>query len=219
MSSDNDEDVIAEILDARAGRSALVSGAEYLEGRPDLRALLDAADLAWEAEQEPPPLPEDPVAAMLGLVPDPEIALDGKALAAARKRAGLSVSGLAAKMADRGWDVTSRDVFGWESNKNAPQVPAVINALASITGADPDRLRRRLGEDPERARLAAVVASSAFKSLAERWARLQGTSISLATSALESRMVAAVHRGTPPEPDVLLETLETMVAAVEEPEG
>ena len=68
MSSDNDEDVIAEILDARAGRSALVSGAEYLEGRPDLRALLDAADLAWEAEQEPPPLPEDPVAAMLGLV-------------------------------------------------------------------------------------------------------------------------------------------------------
>ena len=138
MSSDNDEDVIAEILDARAGRSALVSGAEYLEGRPDLRALLDAADLAWEAEQEPPPLPEDPVAAMLGLVPDPEIALDGKALAAARKRAGLSVSGLAAKMADRGWDVTSRDVFGWESNKNAPQVPAVINALASITGADPD---------------------------------------------------------------------------------
>ncbi|MGN7970199.1 hypothetical protein [Microbacterium sp. 22296] len=219
MSSDDKDDEIAQILDARAGQSALASSAASLEGRPDLRGLVEAADLAWSSAQGAPALEDDPVAAVLGLVPDPEIELDGPAFVAARKRAGLTVSDLALRLTARGWDVTSKEVFAWESQRNAPKVPALINALANEVGTDPDRLRRRSGEDPERSKLAAVMSSAAFKNLAERWARLQGTTIALASSALESRMLAAVHRGGAPEAEVLLDSLEAMVSAVEEPGG
>ncbi len=215
MSSDDIDDEIAEILDSRSGQSALAAGASQIDARPDVRGLLEAADLAWESQQAAPPLPNDPVAAMLGLVPDPEMELDGKVLAGVRKRAGLTVSDLATRLTERGWDVTSRDVFAWESGRSTPRVPALISALAEETGSDADRLRRRVGEDPERARLAAVVASAAFKSLAERWARVQGTTFALASSALESRMVVAVHRGSAPEASVLIDSLEAMVSAVE----
>lgn len=220
MSSDrNQDDEIAEILDQRNGRSALDTGAPYVERNPESRGLLEIADLAWESEQSAPPLVDDPVAAMLGLVPDPEIELRGKALTLARKQAGLTVSALAARLTARGWDVSNKDVFAWESGRNAPQVPALINAIAHETGVDGDVLRRKVSEDPERARLAAVVTSATFKSLAERWARIQGTTLALASSALESRMLVAVHRGGAPDADVLLDSLEAMISAVEGSEG
>lgn len=217
MGSDSRDDEVAEILDARNGQSALDAGEPYLERDSVLRALLEAADVAWASQQSAPPIADDPVAAMLGLVPDPETELDGKALAGARKRAGLTVSALAARLAERGWDVSSRDVFAWENGRNAPQVPALINAAAQETGVNADRLRRRVREDPERAKLAAVVESEAFRSLAKRWARIQGTTLALAASALESRMLVAVHRGGAPDRDVLLESLEAMISAVEDP--
>lgn len=215
MSADSKDEEVAEILDARSGQSALAAGASQIDARDDLRGLLEAEDLAWESQQSAPPIADDPVAAMLGLVPDPDMELDGKAMAAARKRAGLTVSTLATNLSARGWDVTGKDVFAWESGRNTPQIPALINALAEETGADADRLRRRAGRDPERERLATVVASAAFKNLVERWARVQGTTLALATSALESRMVVAVHRGSVPEASVLIDSLEAMVSALE----
>ncbi len=215
MDSDNKDDEVAAILDARQGRSALDSGADLAGRSPELRGLLETADLVWASQQSAPPLAEDPVAAMLGLVPDPDIALDGKALAAARKRMGLTVSALAQRLVSRGWEVSRNDVFAWESDHGSPHAPALISAIAEEAGVDADRLRRRVGEDPERAKLAAVVSSAAFKGLAVRWARLQGTTVALASSALESRMLIAVHRGGAPEEGVLLDSLEAMVSAVE----
>lgn len=217
MHSEDRDQELADILDARAGRSALAAGADV--NRPELRKLLEAADLTWVSQQTAPPLTDDPVAAMLGLVPDSELELDGKALSNARKRSGLTVSALAKRLSDRGWEVTGRDIFAWESGKNLPRVPALINALAEEAGADADRLRRPSGTDPERARLAAVVGSETFKALAQRWARLQGTTIALASSALESRMLVAVHRGGAPDSQVLLESLEALVDSVEGTKG
>lgn len=219
MHSDDQDHEIASILDARAGRPALAAGAAHLSSRPELRGLLDAADVAWVSEHSAPPLADDPVAAMLGLVPDSELELDGKALSGARKSAGLTVSALAQRLLTRGWEVTSRDIFMWESGKNPTHVPALINALAEETGTDADRLRRRAEIDPQPSRLAAVVGSEAFKALAERWARIQGTTTALAASALESRMLVAVHRGGPPEGDVLLESLEALVDSLENSDG
>lgn len=216
MSSGNDRDnEIAEILDGRNGRSALDGGASYLERVPELRGLLEAADVAWASQQHAPPLADDPVAAMLGLVPDSEFELDGKALTSARKGSGMTVSLLASRLTGRGWKVSGRDIFAWESGRGAPRVPALINALAQETGVDADRLRRRLREDPERATLAAVIASATFQSLTERWARVQGTTAALAASALESRMLVAVHRGGAPDAEVLLDSLDAMISAVE----
>ncbi|OZD55591.1 hypothetical protein CH252_06970 [Rhodococcus sp. 06-1477-1B] len=219
MHSDDRDQEIADILDARVGRSAVVAGADHASDRPELRGLLETADVAWASQQSAPPLADDPVAAMLGLVPDAELELDGKALSTARKRAGLTISALAQRLAARGWDVTSKDVFAWESGKNLTHTPALINALAEEAGVDADRLRRSAGADPERARLAAVFGSEAFKALAQRWARIQGTTVALAASALESRMLVAVHRGGAPEADVLLETLKALVESVEGAEG
>ncbi len=219
MHSDDRAQEIADILDARAGRSAVVAGADHTSGRPELQGLLEAADVAWASQQGAPPLADDPVAALLGLIPDAELELDGKALSTARKRAGLTVSALAQRLSARGWDVKSKDVFAWESSKNLTHTPALINALAEETGVDADRLRRSAGADPERVRLAAVVRSEAFKALARRWARIQGTTVALAASALESRMLVAVHRGGAPEADVLLKTLEALVESVEGAEG
>jgi len=218
MNSGSKDEDIAEILDARSGQSALASRVARPNARPELDGLLGAADVAWVSQQAAPPLADDPVAAMLGLVPDPDWELDGRALANSRKRAGLTVSSLAQRLTRRGWEVTNKDIFAWEGGKNVPRIPALINALAEEAGADPDRLRRPLGADPERAKLTAVVESDAFKALAERWARLQGTTAALAASALESRMMVAVHRGSVPDADILLESLEVLVTAVEDNE-
>lgn len=212
----NEDDEIGEIFGGRNGQSALDAGALYVERNPELRGLLEVADLAWESEQSAPPLADDAVAAMLGLVPDPELELDGKALASVRKQAGFTVSTLAARLAARGWDVSSKDVFAWESGRNVPQAPALINAIAQEIGIDSDRLRHRKREDPERAKLFAVVASATFKNLAQRWARIQGTTVELAASALESRMLVAVHRGGAPDEEILLDSLEAMVSALED---
>jgi len=219
MNTENRDDDIARILDAREGRSALEAADATTSERSDLRDLASAADLAWASAQTPPPLADDPVAAMLGLVPDPDLELDSKAFASARKRAGFTISTFAARLTTRGWDVSSKDVFAWESGKNLPHIPALITALAEETGVDPDRLRRQSGVDPERARFAAVVASTTFQHLAARWARLQGTTVALASSALESRMLVAVHRGGAPDAEVLLDSLEAMVSAVEDVQG
>lgn len=126
---------------------------------------------------------------------------------------------LAKLLAARGWEVTSKDVFAWESGKNLTRVPALVSALAEEIGVDADRLRRSAGADPERAGLADVVRSEAFRALAQRWARLQGTTDALAASALESRMLVAVHRGGAPEAEVLLESLEALVESVENSEA
>lgn len=215
MHAEHRDEELSKILDARDGRSALASSSDDLAGRPELRSLLEAADLAWASMQGAPPLADDPVATMLGLVPDPELELDGKALSRARKEAGLSISGLAQKLAARGWEVTNKYIFTWESGRNLSRVPALISALAEEISVDADRLRRRTGADPERARLTAVVGSEAFQALAQRWARLRGTTVALAASALESRMLVAVHRGGAPDPDFLLDSLEAMIRALE----
>ncbi|MEE6286278.1 hypothetical protein V2J52_01270 [Georgenia sp. MJ173] len=219
MQSDNRDEEITAILDARAGQSALAAAADQSSDRPEVRELLSAADLAWASQQSAPPLADDPVAAMLGLMPDSELELDGRALSNARKGASLTVSALVQRLAARGWEVANRDVFAWESGKNLTHVPALINALAEETGVDADRLRHKSATDPERSQLAAIVGSEAFKVLAQRWARIQGTTVALAASALESRMLVAVHRGGAPENDVLLDSLEALVDSVEGVEG
>jgi hypothetical protein len=59
------------------------------------------------------------------------------------------------------------------------------------------------------------VKSSAFQALVARWARVQGVSIALANSQLESRMMATVYRGDRVDPDQMLDSLEALVRARE----
>lgn len=83
--------------------------------RAAIASLMDVADLLWEAGHGAPPLEADPVAAMLGLIPDPHVALDSRAMSRARKNAKLKTSDVAERLRTRGWDIAVRDVFQWET--------------------------------------------------------------------------------------------------------
>lgn len=217
MTKDERDEVLANLLEARAGR---VTGKDQPvlseEDRAEVESLIEVADLLWEAGHGgAPPLKSDPVAAMLGLIPDPLCALDPKALARARKNARLKPSELADRLVGRGWDVQVRDVFRWENQSTADVAPALIKAIAEETNTSVDRLTKSREATAEHEAIAAVTRSPGFERLVERWARIQGVSRALAASALESRMLATVHRGDRPDADQLMQSLDALVTTVE----
>lgn len=204
--TDNQQDDILE----RSG-AAITDPAEAKR----TASLQDTANLLWEANQGAPPLREDPTAAMLGLVPDPSYALDPDKLKQARKRVGLQLSDLVGRLQGRGWSVNRGDLFRWESQSASDVAPAMIKALAEETGTTPDQLATQQPRTVPAA-IVQVLESSFFPALVERWARVQNVSRALATSQLESRMLATVYRGDDADADQMVQSLEALVAATED---
>ncbi|GAA1292184.1 helix-turn-helix domain-containing protein [Saccharothrix xinjiangensis] len=110
----------------------------------DLTPWLDALEAAAHAPPQaqktpsggPPPVRhDDPVALMLGLVPDPNIALDGNRLSIARKKAKLNLAEFLQRLNERGWEVTIQQTFQWEQGTTA-LAPALIDAIADELGVD-----------------------------------------------------------------------------------
>lgn len=216
MTKDERDEALASLLEARAGNVRDKPQPLLSEGdRAEVESLIEVADLLWEAGHGAPPLESDPVAALLGLNPDPHCALDPKALVRARKNARLKGSELAERLVARGWEVQGRDVFRWENQSAADVAPALIKAIADEIGVSVEQLTMNLQAAVENDAVAAVTRSSKFEGLVERWARLQGLSHALAASALESRLRATVHRGDRPDAGQLLQALDALVAAVE----
>ena len=185
--------------------------------REQIRALLDAGDLVWEAAHAAPPLEEDPVAAMLGVVPDPGLQLDTAAFVRACKARSIKPTALAARLSARGWKVDTADVFRWQT-RAAPDVsPALIKAIAEEVRIDPDRLLAKAQPQTDKLRAVAedVAATPRFSDLAARFARLQRMSPIMAASALQSRMLATVHRGDEPDREQMLPSEEELVRALE----
>jgi transcriptional regulator with XRE-family HTH domain len=92
------------------------------------QAAFDAAQHPGEATE--PIRPDDPVALMLGLVPDPQIVLDGRKLARTRKAAGLSLSDLVERLRERGWDVAEDEALHWEFGPTV-LTPALLDSIAA----------------------------------------------------------------------------------------
>ncbi len=178
-------------------------------------SLRNIANLLWEAGQGAPPPREDPIAAMLGLVPDPSYALDSSKLKQARKRARLQISDLVARLSERGWTVDKADLFRWENRSTSDVAPALIKALAEETGISPDQLVTRQPRAVPAA-ITRALESPRFAGIVERWARVQNVSQGLATSELESRMLAMVYRGGDADGDQMVAALEALVAATED---
>ncbi len=216
MTKDEPDQVLASLLEARAGRATGKGQSELSEeDHAEVASLIEVADLLWEVGHGAPPLESDPVAAMLGLTPDPRCLLDPRALARARRNAKLKPSELVDRLVARGWDVQVRDVFRWENQSAADVAPALIKAIAEETNTSVDRITRSREATAEHEAIAAITHSPRFARLVERWARIQGVSRALAASALESRMLATVHRGDRPDLDQLLQSLDALVTAVE----
>lgn len=141
-------DALSEaLLDAAAGhqtsaeltddeRELIAAIAEWATGLPEALAELDAEP---EPTRPVPVRADDPIAQMLGLIEDPAVLIDGRQVAAIRKSAGLTVTDLAARLNQRGWDVTTNTVFSWERNKLNPP-PATINAVAEVLNVAADSI-------------------------------------------------------------------------------
>lgn len=192
--------------------------------RDEAEKLVRLADLVWVGTYSAPEVTNDPVAAALGLVPDPEYRMDPAAFAKARAAARVKPTDLAAALARRGWPVTVRDVFTWETRTTADVSPALVRAVARELHTEPDRLTTpRAGnhaplavQQSKAATVAAkVAATSRFQNLVGRFAQLQGVSSPMAASALRSRMLMTVHRGDQPDEEQMLLSVEALVEALE----
>jgi hypothetical protein len=217
MSNEGEWDqLISELIIKPHERDRILDSAELNEReREGIAALIDTADALWLSAHGAPPLVDDPVAAMLGLIPDRECSLNSKALTQARKRAGLTVSGLAERLLERGWELEKNDVFRWETRSAADVAPAVIEAIADILNWPVERLIVTPTPNSTHDELAGIRRQPLFSQLVDRWARVQRVSRAAAAAALETRMLATVHRGEPPDSAQLLRLLEDLVASVE----
>lgn len=217
MNEDRDAALEGAIdLHVRGGTPALEEFED--DQRGEIQELLRIADLLWEEAHGAPPLEDDPVAAMLGLVPDASRSLDPRALSKITKSAGIKASGLAQALTERGWDVSTRDVFNWQAKGSLEVSPALIQAIAEITGSTIDHLTVDRGSSQLSSELRAITQTARFKDLAARWAHLRNTSADLAASALTARLATTVHRGAQPDTDQMLNSLDALVTALEEDE-
>lgn len=216
----NDEErdrLVAELLERPQERALILGDAELSDQeRAELADIVETADALWLAAQGAPALEDDPVAAMLGLLPDSECRLDSAALSRVRKRIRLSVSDVASALRERGWDFEKSDVFRWETRTATDVPPAAIQALADILRAPVDDLISAPSEASLPRYVGEVRAHPLFEQLVDRWAQARRVSRPVAAATLESRMLATVHRGEHPDTEQLLRSLDALVTSVEQ---
>ncbi|WP_127794359.1 hypothetical protein [Agromyces sp. LHK192] len=216
MNDDEFDRLLAELVAHPNERRTLVSeSGANAEEKARLDALMFTADAAWLATQGAPPLDEDPVAALLGLVPDKECSLDPRSFARARQRARIAPSALAQRLKLRGWDHSTADVVRWQSSA-ADVPPALVQAIADELAVAVDVLIQPLGAATDR--FEAIRQAPAFKDIVERWARVRHIAFAVARAELDSRMAATVYRGQVPDTDQVLSALDALVRTVEERE-
>lgn len=206
-------------------RDSLIASLDTVT-RTEVERLVAVGDLVWESQFAAPPIEEDPIAAMLGLVANQKYRLDAKAFGRARKSARLSGGDLARRLTERGWDITTRDVFTWETQGPVALPPAIVRAIADTVGTTPERLTlpttaepvafsETAAPEPDANASARVRGSKRFEDLVARYARLYTVPLAQAATALEGRMVATVHRGTHPDSDQMISSLEALMDALE----
>ena len=187
------------------------------ESESDIRFAETARLLRLAAISAPAPA-DDPVAAMLGLVPDAACRLDARRFVKARKKAGLKPSLLAERMRRRGWDFAASEVSLWERNDDAASLlpPAVVQAIAETLGAEVSSLVASQADGESDSRFAVLKRDDRFQALAARWAAIQRISREAAAAALESQLAIAVHRGDEPDTEQMIASLDALVHAVEQ---
>lgn len=216
----NDEErdrLVAELLERPQERALILGDAELSDQeRAELAEIVETADALWLAAQGAPALEDDPVAAMLGLLPDSECRLDSAALSRVRKRIRLSVSDVASALRERGWEFEKSDVFRWETRTATDVPPAAIQALADILRTPVDELISTHSAVSLPRHVGEVRAHPLFEQLVDRWAQARRVSRPVAAATLESRMLATVHRGEHPDTEQLLRSLDALVTSVEQ---
>jgi hypothetical protein len=217
MNEDEFDRLLAALVAHPDERRTLLSDARATaEETAALDALAFTADAAWLAAQGAPPLDQDPVAAMLGLVPDRECSLDPRSFARARQRARIPASALSQRLRVRGWTHSTADVVRWQSAASDVP-PALVQAIADELRVDVDALIQPVGAATDR--FEAVRRAPRFEEIVARWAHVRNIALTVARAELDSRMAATVHRGQLPDPDQVLSALDALVRTVEDARG
>ncbi len=217
MDDETRDDLVAAIVGAPHDRTTILDSAGLTAPERDtVAALVEAADLLWLTAHGAPPLADDPVAAMLGLIAEPTCSLDPNALSRARKRARLTVSELASRLRERGWYYDTRDIFRWETPMRTVVSPAVIEDVSAILKAPVENLIKPAPEVASSDGVTEARRNPLFTELVNRWARARHVSQAVARAALESRMSTTVHRGEQPDSSQILGSLDALVTAVEQ---
>jgi hypothetical protein len=182
----------------------------------EIGRLADIENALFDDAHGAPALHEDPVAAFLGLVPDPHLSLEQSAFTRARKRAGVTASALAQALQGRGWDVTTGDVVRWQTKTNDDVSPALIKAIAAELRTTIDTLTTDRSTSTSTGALEQVTRTPAFAALVTRFAAARQIPAALAASTLRARALATVHRGEVPAAEQWLASLEAFVSALED---
>ncbi|MBO0596335.1 hypothetical protein I2485_03955 [Nesterenkonia sp. E16_7] len=216
MEDSTRDEILTQLIDRPQERERILHEARLSGEKTDqLMTLADTADMLWLSAQGAPPLENDPVAALLGLVPNQSCAIDSTALSRVRKRSRMTVSDVAKRLQERGWEFSKSDVLRWEMRTAADVPPAVGQALADILGTEVESLISTASPDTFAPQIAAVRRHPLFENLVNRWAEAMHVSRTVAASALEGRMLTTVHRGERPDTEQLVSSLEALVTSIE----
>lgn len=153
-------------------------------------------------DHEPlPQLSTDPVAIALGAVPD--ILLDPAAVRRERQARNARPSEIARFLRERGWPVTTSDVFAWEQHAE-PVAPALLRDFAALLGVREASLTPAGDSAPagsgqniedENALLESLRMAD-LNEIVQQWAELLGLDLEAARENLGKRLSGAAHRGT-----------------------
>lgn len=159
-----------------------------------------------------PDISSDAAAAALGLVPNGAV-LNPSRVVAHRKALGMKNSELAARLAERGWQVSGGQVLQWQTGERAFVAAALARALAAVFHCDISALQARDGA-LSRAEASLLEAPGFAKLVARAQAALR-----LSRDAVESMLLSKYRglafRGGEPETDHALEALEAFVSSLE----
>ena len=153
-------------------------------------------------DDEPlPPLSADLVAIALGAVPD--ILLDPAAVRRERQAKNARPSEIARFLQERGWPVTTSDVFAWERHAE-PVAPALLRDIAAMLGVREASLTPAGASAPARPRqdtedenaLLETLRLADLNEIVQQWAELLGLDPEAARANLGKRLSGAARRGT-----------------------
>lgn len=222
MNEQYKDELFAELAGkSPAQRAALIEQLELTSAeRDEIENMGKTADALWTAAHAAPPLENDRTAALLGLIADPSETLSKQRLVQLRKRARITIDELAKKLSQRGWQVSTKQVFSWERGNTEEVPPALIQAISEVLGVPVNQLvEKHEISSAKQSQLQQLRAHPAFENLAQRWALLKNVPYEIAESMLRMRVATTVHRGEIPDLEQSLASLEELLTSLEAPGG
>jgi hypothetical protein len=208
LSQPRDEDLVAQFtldyLDVLNGSRDDLPSLDDLAAGLQRRVLQAWSNIDRLVIGEPlPPLSSDPTAIALGVVP--VTLLDPTAVRQSRQAKDLRPSDVAASLHNRGWPVTTAEVFAWERRPERvaaallTDLAAILKVpAATIAIAESETTPTEPGSNApdSMATFLQVLYSDDLDEIVSQWARLLGLDQEGAREDLQRRLSGAAYRGT-----------------------